>query len=84
MRVYTSAIVFDNVGNIASIERGLCCDKLTTIHLIACRKHWLAHKNDVRFTGTYEISYAYGHSIQAQVVGVYANNTQYYYFVELQ
>lgn len=83
MRIYTSTVSFDNAGNIATLERGLCCEKLDSRQLAECRKHWLAHKNDSRFTGTYEISCSYGHSIQAQIIGAYANNTQYYYFVEL-
>lgn len=81
MRIYTTAVTFDNAGNLSAIERGLCCDKIDSRQLAECRNHWLANRNDSRFTGLYEISYDYSHSIQAQIIGAYANNQQYFAFV---
>lgn len=85
MRVITTAIQFDNAGNVVNIDRGLDCPKLDSRILIQCRVNWLAQgvyqKNA---TGQYVVSYGDGDvSIQRQYFGAYVNNQQYYDFEEI-
>lgn len=85
MRVITTAIQFDNAGNVMYIDRGLDCPKLDSQILTACRVNWLAqgvYQKDA--TGQYVVSYGEGNvSIQRQYRGAYADNRQYYDFEEI-